>query len=86
VVSGKCERHNGLPRSLERLCERCSPHCCVEDEYRMMFECDAYESIRDRHRPLFDQCRHGDPQLAGGMVFHSHVGRSSMHEFIYASK
>jgi hypothetical protein len=31
-----------------RLCERCSQHC-VEDEYHMVFDCDAYESIRDRY-------------------------------------
>jgi hypothetical protein len=40
----------------------------------MVFECDAYESICDTHRPLlFDQSSNGDPQLAGGL---SHVGRS----------
>jgi hypothetical protein len=76
VVSGKWERHNGLPRSL-RLCERCSQHC-VEDEYHMVFDCDAYESIRDRHRPLFDQGGTGDPGLVGGF---SHVGRR-MAEFM----
>jgi hypothetical protein len=31
-----------------------------------------YESIRDRHRPLFDQGGNGDPRLVGGF---SHVGR-----------
>jgi hypothetical protein len=54
--------------------ERCSQHC-VEDEYHMVFDCDAYESIRDRHRPLFDQGGNGngDPgPVAGGF---SHVGR-----------
>jgi hypothetical protein len=39
--------------------------------YHMVFDCDAYESIRDRHRPLFDQGGNGDPGLAGGF---SHVG------------
>jgi hypothetical protein len=34
--------------------------------YHMVFDCDAYESIRDRHRPLFDQGGNGDPRLVGG--------------------
>jgi hypothetical protein len=41
VVSGRWENRNGVPRS-QHLCERCSQHC-VEDEYHMLFECDAYE-------------------------------------------
>jgi hypothetical protein len=51
VVSGRWENRIGVPRS-QRLCERCSQHC-VEDEYHMLFECDAYDSIRDRYLPLF---------------------------------
>jgi hypothetical protein len=47
----------------------------------MVFDYDAYESIRDRHRPLFDQDGYGDPGLGGGF---SHVG-SRMAELIYES-
>jgi hypothetical protein len=30
--------------------------------FRMVFKCDAYNFIRDRHRPLF--CHNGVPQLS----------------------
>jgi hypothetical protein len=55
-------------------------HCIVlkTSLIYMVFECDSFESMRDRHRPLFDQCYNGDPPLAGGL---SPVGRS-MAEFM----
>jgi hypothetical protein len=71
VMSGRWEQHYGQPRS-PCLPERCSQHC-VEDEYHMVFECDAYESIRDWHRPLgtdltykWSRCHHAC--MAGMMV------------------
>jgi hypothetical protein len=49
VVSGKWERHNGLPRSL-RLCERCSQHC-VEDEYRSLLLYLVLKLSKNKHKP-----------------------------------
>jgi hypothetical protein len=53
VVTGRWERVNGasLPRAL-RLCEKCSSGQ-VEDEFHLVFECDAYRSVRERFWRLF---------------------------------
>ena len=51
VSTGRWEGRCGVPRP-QRLCERCSKQC-VEDEYHMIFECDAYECLRDRYHSLF---------------------------------
>jgi hypothetical protein len=45
----------------------------------MVFECDAYESIRDRHRPLFDLGGNGDPGWSVGSLM---LGACRMAEFM----
>ena len=57
VASGKWERGGSLHRS-DRLCERCTQGC-VEDEFHLVFECDAYCSVRDKFPHLF-RCRSGE--------------------------
>jgi hypothetical protein len=51
VMSGRWEGRTGVPRP-QRLCERCSQQT-VEDEFHMVFECDAYECVRERYPTLF---------------------------------
>jgi len=52
-MSGRWEGRTGVPRP-QRLCERCSQQT-VEDEFHMVFECDAYECVRERYPTLFSQ-------------------------------
>lgn len=48
-------RWQGLPRE-QRLCERCSSDL-VEDEFHMVFECPAYDCVREKFYSLFaDYC------------------------------
>lgn len=51
VVTGRWCR---TPRQ-ERLCEYCA-QCKVEDEYHLLFECDAYNPVRQWFAPLFACC------------------------------
>ena len=47
-------RWSSLPHA-ERLCQY-SAQCQVEDEYHLLFECDAYNSVRLWFKQLFDIC------------------------------
>eukprot|EP00775_Hariotina_reticulata_P012453 gene12453-biopygen14342 len=51
VVTGRWHR---TPRQ-ERLCEYCA-QCKIEDEYHLLFECDAYNPVRQWFAPLFVCC------------------------------
>eukprot|EP00775_Hariotina_reticulata_P001794 gene1794-biopygen3235 len=51
VVTG---RWHCTPRQ-ERLCEYCA-QCKIEDEYHLLFECDAYNPVRQWFAPLFACC------------------------------
>ena len=51
VVTGRWHR---TPRQ-ERLCEYCA-QCKIEDEYHLLFECDAYNPVRRWFAPLFACC------------------------------
>eukprot|EP00775_Hariotina_reticulata_P004702 gene4702-biopygen6454 len=51
VVTGRWQR---TPRQ-ERLCEYCA-QCKIEDEYHLLFECDAYNPVRQWFAPLFVCC------------------------------
>jgi hypothetical protein len=55
VATGRWERVDGrqLPRH-QRLCTVCLANQ-VEDEFHMVFECDAYESVREQFWYLFDE-------------------------------
>jgi len=48
VAAGRWE---GLPRG-QRICERCVSGQ-VEDEFHLVFECSAYDDVRELHYPLF---------------------------------
>ena len=56
VVTGRWEG-GGIPRT-DRLCQKC-PCFKVEDEKHFLFECPAYQHIRnmDRFRGLFEECQ-----------------------------
>ena len=49
VAEGRWER---LPRD-RRLCERCTEGV-VEDEFHLVFECPAYDSVRTKYPELFE--------------------------------
>lgn len=53
VVTGRWERvdNSSLPRH-QRLCERCAAGQ-VEDEFHVVFECDAYLAVREHFWKLF---------------------------------
>lgn len=70
VATGRWEGRNGLPRPRRR-CERCCQEC-VEDEYHLVFECDAYETLRDKWPSLFN-CPSAANQVPSDL---SPVGRS----------
>jgi hypothetical protein len=55
VATGRWERADGraLPRQ-QRLCTFCTADQ-VEDEFHMVFECDAYDSVREHFWYLFDE-------------------------------
>jgi hypothetical protein len=53
VATGRWEStDNGLLPRQQRLCERCAD-AQVEDEFHMVFECDAYDVVREKFWRLF---------------------------------
>ena len=70
-------RWSSLPRA-ERLCQYCA-QCQVEDEYHLLFECDAYNSVRLCFKHLFD-IRSGVDDV--GRVDNAAVQTGSMRSFM----
>jgi hypothetical protein len=81
VVSGRWEGRFGVPRP-QRLCERCSEQC-VEDEYHMVFECDAYEGLRDRYHSLFSDHGYNQSPASRSMAAFMHQDVHQVAAFIH---